>query len=829
MGASMIRLLIIGGGLVPLLISCGGGGGGLAAPSGLAYARPPAYVKGQAIPPLRPTVIGTVTAYSVNPALPAGLRLGPTDGNISGTPTTVSPIASYTVTARNAAGATSATVTLTVNDVRPAFAYGANNTLVLTVDQRSGVAPTNTGGQVVSWSVTPALPPDLTFSTKDGSISGTPASAMAPTTFVVTGQNATGSGTATVTVSIQQILLDLGHAANIVGIAVTATRILSIDATAHWALWDYKSGASIINGDVPCGPVPCDGMTFPITRTELAGDTMAVEYPTTVSIYSASDGAALANVAVQAFSAWHLASDGSYLCNATAHGLTVWSPSGSVIVSRSGDYSNALMFCAPGEVRVALGPAGPNVIETITLPAGTSAVSPAFHGVFHSWFLDGESFLSNVNGTVWVYSKAGMQLDLKVTPTAAALTGQGTWFWTFDSNSGALNVYKVGASGSAAASYAFQQYDTLVRASGPTIGVFEYTLTAPKAHVIDLSGNAPSATDYPAGIAGAATYAAYSAAQWIAGNASGVLIDGTTLTGTPRYFDYGAALAIAGSSSRAAIATASGRTLFFDTTSWAQSGSLSAFDVQLALAADGSVLAARSSGMTDSGQPTNVTVTTYAMPTATPINTWTYPIPGGLGLSVDLSLSGSGTALGQVINNGASVTREVTSVSGGPVLWSDVQPPPPAGAAWLPIRLSPSGALVAVANSRDQNAGTQIYLNGTLTSAVSGWPVNWVSDNSLLIQTFSGVVEPVYVGSATYDASGNKIASVALPTLDRTTQVIGQTAIYESGFNQIYSLTTGSATWIGPRFSLISSEAIGAIAGPRVVFAYGPNLIAQPY
>jgi len=56
--------------------------------------------------------IGT-TGYTVSPALPAGLVLGP-DGTISGTPTTLSAAAQYRVTASNTSGMSSAVINLQV-------------------------------------------------------------------------------------------------------------------------------------------------------------------------------------------------------------------------------------------------------------------------------------------------------------------------------------------------------------------------------------------------------------------------------------------------------------------------------------------------------------------------------------------------------------------------------------------------------------------------------------------------------------------------------------------------------------------------------------------
>jgi hypothetical protein len=84
-------------------------------PSGLSYTPSSASgTVGTAIGSLTPTVTGTVTSYSVSPALPAGLFISPSTGVISGTPTTVSASASYTVTATNGTGSTTATVTIEV-------------------------------------------------------------------------------------------------------------------------------------------------------------------------------------------------------------------------------------------------------------------------------------------------------------------------------------------------------------------------------------------------------------------------------------------------------------------------------------------------------------------------------------------------------------------------------------------------------------------------------------------------------------------------------------------------------------------------------------------
>ena len=57
----------------------------------------------------------TTTGYTISPALPAGLAFDGTTGIISGTPTTVTTAANYTVTAYNTAGSSTATVSIGVN------------------------------------------------------------------------------------------------------------------------------------------------------------------------------------------------------------------------------------------------------------------------------------------------------------------------------------------------------------------------------------------------------------------------------------------------------------------------------------------------------------------------------------------------------------------------------------------------------------------------------------------------------------------------------------------------------------------------------------------
>jgi len=117
----------------PFAVGSAGGFVALACipPSDLAYTDNPAtYCKNQMITTNTVATISgdPVITYSVSPALPAGLMLNTSNGDITGTPTGTSGAANYTVTATNACGNTSVDVNITVNDI-PAAMAGADQTL----------------------------------------------------------------------------------------------------------------------------------------------------------------------------------------------------------------------------------------------------------------------------------------------------------------------------------------------------------------------------------------------------------------------------------------------------------------------------------------------------------------------------------------------------------------------------------------------------------------------------------------------------------------------------------------------------------------------------
>jgi hypothetical protein len=134
-----------------------------------------------------PSVDGTapITNYAISPSLPDGLAFNTTTGSISGTPSDTSPKTTYTITATNALASASTTLTLesvtvAVNRVTtlPPSLTLSSHALIVGIGQAVvSPTPTNTGGAVTSFTITPEksiTDLNLEFNTTTGVMSGTP-------------------------------------------------------------------------------------------------------------------------------------------------------------------------------------------------------------------------------------------------------------------------------------------------------------------------------------------------------------------------------------------------------------------------------------------------------------------------------------------------------------------------------------------------------------------------------------------------------------------------------------------------------------------------------
>lgn len=83
-----------------------------------------------------------------------------------------------------------------------ALAYAEPEALYLAGDAITANLPTGTGGDVDSYTITPALPAGLELDARTGAIRGTPTAVSAYASYTVTGSNAAGAASATVRIEV---------------------------------------------------------------------------------------------------------------------------------------------------------------------------------------------------------------------------------------------------------------------------------------------------------------------------------------------------------------------------------------------------------------------------------------------------------------------------------------------------------------------------------------------------------------------------------------------------------------------------------------------------
>ena len=175
----------------------------------------------------------------------------------------------------------------------------------------------------------------------------------------------------------------------------------------------------------------------------------------------------------------------------------------------------------------------------------------------------------------------------------------------------------------------------------------------------------------------------------------------------------------------------------------------------------------------------------------------------------DFTLAGSGATIAQEIgvfqNSLWTYTRQVTPLSGAPVIWSDSPT-----TNMDPVLLSPDGTLIGVSSSKpDPSAATNILKNGALVTAVPGFGIGWIDNSRILANQYVSANGGTVYGEATiYDATGARIASPALPEL-KSIQTVTSDSVYDPSHNAIYSLTTGQPLWTGA----LPGSGLGAVAG----------------
>lgn len=155
------------------------------------------------------TVAGSPCTFTVTPSLPTGLSLNAATGVISGTPSLAQSARNYTVTATNAAGSLTASVSITVTSASALPPYGLAYPVVAgryyKDEKISANIPVVYGAGTFVFSISPptsSLPSGLTFSYTSGLIKGTPVVQQAATTYTITVTTAYGSVSTAISIEV---------------------------------------------------------------------------------------------------------------------------------------------------------------------------------------------------------------------------------------------------------------------------------------------------------------------------------------------------------------------------------------------------------------------------------------------------------------------------------------------------------------------------------------------------------------------------------------------------------------------------------------------------
>ncbi len=607
-------------------------------------------------------------------------------------------------------------------------------------------------------------------------------------------------------------LLDVGHSSKIICLRRSDTRTLSADRTGRWILWNITNGARLASGSVLKS-----GSTDECSDIQglvLAGDIVATRETPVAPIVSRSalTGQILSSIP-DTSAQWGLSSDGSYIWAASTTALSVWTIAGESVFVHPGNYASAQVFASPTEMRVALGPLGNALIEPISVPSGISSTALPFAGSFHSWFQEGQRFFTAIGSTLRVYSMAGVQDAIVAMPTLAKLTGQGDYYWTFGT---ALTIYKVGNDSTPVATYPESSLTKIIGVEG-SIGVVPYGESS--LDIIQLGPNGISRTTEVIGTPYLSAVAISPSGAWVVGSRDGQVQDHASGASTLQSLGCGAPLSVSGSpTGMAALSTASGKILLLNLqpTSKTFQTVLNFPSSHVELSADSSVLVA--SGITTASQYWNDrSLRVYSMPTASQTYVWPYAYGDYPTIFSDFSFARSGLRIAHLLGtydgNKWIYTRKVTD-SGGAVLFTETSINAEA------LRLSPDGTIAALSSGgRTASATTQLYKNLTLSGALSGYALGWISDDRVLVNSYNtrGQFEHAII----YDSEGSMVSVTTLPEIEEF-MPISSTLIYDKHNNLTYDLQSGDVVWSGP-------PGWGTIAGDYAVSIQGSLVFAEKY
>ena len=333
----------------------------LNAPTSLTYsALTPVYGVNLPITDNTPTLTATApftpVTYSIDTSgikpLPTGLAFSSSTGVISGTPTSASNFANYTITVSNAGGNAQRTINMAVLNPISTFTYpvhtlilGKNLTMAVDSPSTTGTAPFTP----VRYSISPALPDSLRLDTLTGKISGKPLTAQDSTRYIVTATNIPFSKADTISIKVLNGPTSLTYSQQtaIYGIGVGVTNTPTLTATPPYAPVTYTvdslPAGLTINGStgVISGTPTTASSTrnYVVTAINLGGN---VKDTLHFSVLAAPTGLNYATTSLLAWKNIAIANDSPTVTGTVQHYSVAPSlPSGLVLDTNTGVISGA--------------------------------------------------------------------------------------------------------------------------------------------------------------------------------------------------------------------------------------------------------------------------------------------------------------------------------------------------------------------------------------------------------------------------------------------------------------------------------------------------------
>ena len=196
---------------------------------------------------------GAIATYAISPPLSAGLTFN--NGTISGIPTAVTDLTTYTVTASNVTGSDSATINITVNAIAvSSIVINSANSIIngATLSLTANVLPANASNPTLTWSIEDGT-------TNIATINGDVITAIGVGDVVIVATAADNSGvTATQSFSVNAIAVSsivINSANSIInGATLSLTANISPANASNpaltWSIEDGTTNIATINGDV---------------------------------------------------------------------------------------------------------------------------------------------------------------------------------------------------------------------------------------------------------------------------------------------------------------------------------------------------------------------------------------------------------------------------------------------------------------------------------------------------------------------------------------------------------------------------------------------------